>query len=89
MFRFTMNRKLRTLRLTDAICTQLDRVEAAAKIYPNPDDGFFALEIEKLKLADLIAVAIAAQTARADRLPQRAVPVVVEIAMRPKRRQRP
>lgn len=67
----------RRLPLTPAIVAQLGRVERAAALYPNADDGVAPLELEKLALADLVMDAVqtpqqAAQAARVARLPPRA-----------------
>lgn len=80
--------RLRTLKLSDEMYAQLAKVEAAAARYPIDEDGFLGVEIEKLRLVDLFIAAIAQQTARARRLPERAVQVVVEVELRRKRRQR-
>lgn len=78
--------KLRTLKLTDAVCTQLDRVARAQELYPDETHGYALVEIEQLRLAELVLEALAQQEARARRLPDRAVPVVVEVSLRPKRK---
>lgn len=81
---------LKTLKLTPLILEQLARVERAAELYPNADDGTAPLEIEQLTLAELVFEEAQRQETqhRLRRLPikARAVPVVVDVELRPKRR---
>lgn len=80
---------LKTLKLTPAMAFQLGRIAELDAIYPNEDEGYLIVEVEKVALADLVIAAVAAQAERLERLPvkARAVPVVVEVALVPKRGQ--
>lgn len=81
---------LKALKLTPLILDQLARVERAAALYPNADDGTAPLDIEKVTLAELVFEEVQRQQTqqRIHRLPvkARAVPVVVDVALRSKRR---
>lgn len=76
---------LKTLKLTPLIVEQLARVERAAGLYPNADDGTAPLDREKIVLAELVFEAAHQQqtAARVRRLPSkgRAVPVVVDVQL--------
>lgn len=82
---------LKTLKLTPLLVAQLERVERAAGLYPNEDDGYAPLEREQLLLAEIVFEEVQRQQVqqhRIRRLPARAVnPSVVEVTLRPKRRQ--
>lgn len=80
---------LKTIRITPLLQSQIDRVLRAAELYPNEDDGRAPLEAEQVLLAEEVVKEYARQVGRFDRLPAKtagAVPVVVEVEMRRKRR---
>jgi len=78
---------LKRLEVTDAIREALAAIERADAVYVPGRDSASLIELPKLALADVVLAAVAAQqTQRLRRLPTRAVPVVVDIAMRPTRR---
>jgi hypothetical protein len=88
---------LRTLRLTDALKFQLVTVERIRQTVPTEEQGYLPLEIELCALATMVIRQVKAQeqerrdqrAARLAKLPTKAkaVPVVVDVRLTPKRKQ--
>lgn len=85
---------LRAVTLTAELREKYARVQQAAVVYPNDDDGYLPLEALQLDLARAFVAEAALQEvrriARLGRLPARASGMVgvVEVTLRPKRRVR-